>query len=139
MPRNLPLQSTETPLEQVLQQLALLDRAQLKQLQNHLAELLSLLPALPTEVPAQTRLMKELPAEVAQRHAANQTEPLRGSRGGGGIEWKLIRQGNKVYGPYPYWRFNVGKSRRSLYLKQLAQEQRQSQSIHLTSISTLDS
>lgn len=74
-----------------------LDRTQLEQLQKHLAELLSLLPAPPTEAPAQTRPMQELPAEVAQRHAANQTEPLRGSRGGGSIEWKLIPHGNKVY------------------------------------------
>src|SRR5207249_7943226 len=49
-----------------------------------------------------------------------------GPRGGGCIEWKKIRQGNHVYGPYPYLRVELGGRRRSIYLKALAQATRAS-------------
>jgi hypothetical protein len=43
-----------------------------------------------------------------------------GPRGGGSIEWKRIRHGDKVYGPYPYLRLRIGGRQRSIYLKALA-------------------
>lgn len=136
MPRGSSHQLTTSPLEQALHQLALLDRAQLQQLQQHLSELLSLLPPPPSKVPARTRPIPNLPAEIAQRQAANQAELLHGKRGGGDIEWKMICQGDKCYGPYPYWRFFSGKTYRSIYLKQLAQEQRQSKCLESTGITS---
>lgn len=119
--------SSDDALEEILQRLVLLDRTGLLQLQEHLVELISLFPAPLTEQSSPLQLKPELPNELVQ-HQIQQTTPLHGSRGGGGIEWKLIRRGDKVYGPYPYWRFKIGKSRRSIYLKQLAQESRQCKS-----------
>jgi hypothetical protein len=47
-----------------------------------------------------------------------------GAQGGGFIEWKWQRQGQKVYGPYPYLRVRVGGRQRSIYLRGLAQATR---------------
>jgi hypothetical protein len=126
MPPGSLHQHTLCPLEQALNQLALLERTQLQQLQQHLTELLSLLPP-PCEVPDWIQPIPELPTEIAQKQPENQATLLQGKQGGGSIEWKMIRQAGKSYGPYPYWRFWNGKTHRSIYLKQLAQEQRQSQ------------
>jgi hypothetical protein len=49
-----------------------------------------------------------------------------GPRGGGSIEWKRIRHGDKVYGPYPYLRLRIGGRQRSIYLKALAHATRAS-------------
>src|SRR5216683_1240261 len=47
-------------------------------------------------------------------------------RGGGSIEWKRIRHGDKMYGPYPYLRLRIGGRQRSIYLKALAHATRES-------------
>src|ERR671929_2355390 len=48
-----------------------------------------------------------------------------GPRGGGWIEWKRVRQGQRVYGPYPYLRLRLGGRQRSIYLRALAQATRE--------------
>src|SRR5438132_5353150 len=92
-----------------------LDRDQLEQLRDQVA---ALLEALPT--PAPTPAVKTRP----QRSPHLAGLPA-GPRGGGSIEWKRIRQGEKVYGPYPYLRVRVGGRQRSIYLKALAHATRE--------------
>lgn len=144
MPHQASASSPNDALEEILQQLALLDRTQLLQLQEQLVELISLFPPPLTEISLTLQSKQEPPGKLVKhqaqyttaqlpgeliKHQAQHAAPLHGSRGGGGIEWKLIRQGDKVYGPYPYWRFNIGKSRRSIYLKQLARSSRQGKTL----------
>ena len=91
-----------------------LDRDELEQLQEHVAALLAALPPPPAIVLEPTR--ERPPFLVAL--------PL-GAQGGGFIEWKWQRQGQKVYGPYPYLRVRVGGRQRSIYLRGLAQAARE--------------
>jgi len=104
------------PLETALVAATELDREQLEQLRDQVAALLAALPPLnPAAVvrPGSDRspFLADLPV---------------GPRGGGCIEWKKIRQGNQVYGPYPYLRVELAGRRRSIYLKALAQATRAS-------------
>lgn len=104
------------PLETALVAATELDYEQLKQLRDQVAALLaaSAPPApAPTVKPEQERppFLRGLPE---------------GPRGGGSIEWKRIRHGDKVYGPYPYLRLRIGGRQRSIYLKALAHATRAS-------------
>jgi hypothetical protein len=91
-----------------------LDRDELEQLQEHVRALLAALPPPPALVvepaPERSPFLAGLP---------------QGPRGGGSIEWKRIRQGQKVYGPYPYLRVRLGGRQRSIYLRALAQATRE--------------
>lgn len=110
------------PLQAVLAGLAMLDPDQLQQVQAHVAALLAAYAPRPPLPPATrpTRPGPDLPASIP-----------RGPRGGGYIEWKWKRgpHGAKQYGPYPYLRLRVAGRQRSIYLKELAQAARTSQSI----------
>jgi hypothetical protein len=100
----------EDALEAALRAVAHLDVAQLEQLRAHVSDLLDALRPPAPSAPA----VPPLPEPGLPR----------GSRGGGVIEWKRIRRGDKLFGPYPYWRVHAGKHHRSLYLKALAQAAR---------------
>jgi hypothetical protein len=76
-----------------------LDRDQLQQLQEHVAALLAALPPPPAIVVEPTR----------QRSPFLDGLP-EGPRGGGSLEWKRIRQGQKVHGPYPLSPGPVGRT-----------------------------
>jgi hypothetical protein len=104
------------PLETALVAATELDYEQLEQLRDQVAVLLAA-----SRSPA--------PAAVAK---SERERPLflrglpEGPRGGGSIEWKRIRHGDKVYGPYPYLRLRIGGRQRSIYLKALAHATRAS-------------
>ena len=102
------------PLETALVAAADLDRTQLEQLGAHVAALLEALP--PTERPPRPMPARQRPAPPPGMAC--------GPAGGGYIEWKHIRHGGKVYGPYPYWRVRLGGRQRSIYLRGLAQAAR---------------
>ena len=91
-----------------------LDRDELEQLQEHVRALLAALPPPPAVVVEPTRERSPFLAGLPQ-----------GPRGGGSIEWKQVRQGQKVYGPYPYLRVRLGGRQRSIYLRALAQATRE--------------
>ena len=91
-----------------------LDRDQLEQLQEHVRALLAVLPPPPAAVVEPARERSPFLAGLPQ-----------GPRGGGSIEWKRVRQGQKVYGPYPYLRVRLGGRQRSIYLRALAQATRE--------------
>jgi hypothetical protein len=95
------------PLETALVAAADLDRTQLEQLRAHVTALLPPFPA--------------VPVAVLRRHPPPPEGAPSGPRGGGYVEWKHIRHGTKVYGPYPYWRVHLGGRQRSFYLRGLAQ------------------
>ena len=91
-----------------------LDRDQLEQLQEHVRALLAALPPPPAMVVEPARERSPFLAGLPQ-----------GPRGGDSIEWKRVRQGLKLYGPYPYLRVRVGGRQRSIYLRALAQATRE--------------
>ena len=91
-----------------------LDRDQLEQLQEHVRALLAALPPPPAAV-----------VEPARERAPFLAGLPQGPRGGGSIEWKRVRQGQKLYGPYPYLRVRLGGRQRSIYLRALAQATRE--------------
>ncbi|MEA2959682.1 MAG: hypothetical protein QOJ58_5683 [Alphaproteobacteria bacterium] len=104
------------PLETALVAATELDYAQLEQLRDQVAALLA------ASAP---------PAPAPMVKSEQERPPLlrglpEGPRGGGSIEWKRIRHGDKVYGPYPYLRLRIGGRQRSIYLKALAQATRES-------------
>jgi hypothetical protein len=104
------------PLETALVAATELDREQLEQLRDQVAALLA--ASLP---PAAAPVVK------SKRKRAPFLEGFpEGPRGGGSIEWKTIRRGDKLRGPYPYLRVRVGGRQRSIYLKALAQATRAS-------------
>ena len=111
-PRLIRLRAPD-PLESALVAAADLDRDELEQLRTHVAALLEALP------PPVSR-----PAAVARERPAPPAGVPCGPRGGGFIEWKHVRDGAKVYGPYPYWRVRLGRRQRSIYLRGLAQATR---------------
>jgi hypothetical protein len=90
-----------------------LDRDELEQLQAHVQALLTALPPPPG-----------LEVEAARADAPFLAGLPQGARGGGFIEWKWQRAGQRVYGPYPYLRVRVGGRQRSIYLRGLAQATR---------------
>src|ERR687883_1925302 len=92
-----------------------LDRDQLEQLQEHVKALLAARPPPPALVVEPARGRSPFLAGLPQ-----------GPRGGGSIEWKRVRQGQKVYGPYPYLRLRLGGRQRSIYLRALARATRAS-------------
>lgn len=103
------------PLETALVAATELDREQLEQLRDQVAALLEALPPPPAPVgepkpqPERSPFLAGLP---------------QGPRGGGSIEWKWIRRGQRIFGPYPYLRVRVRGQHRSIYLKALAQATR---------------
>jgi hypothetical protein len=105
------------PLQTALVAATELDLEQLEQLRDQVAALLAALAPQQTAAPG-------VPAR-SERSAFLADLPV-GPRGGGCIEWKKLRQGDKVYGPYPYLRVRVGGRQRSIYLKALAQATRTS-------------
>jgi hypothetical protein len=105
-------------LESALVAAADLDRAQLEQLRAHVAALLEALPALPLRSPVRRR------STVSRARPVPPEGVQCGPRGGGFIEWKHIRHGAKLYGPYPYWRVRLGRRQCSIYLRGLAQATR---------------
>ena len=104
------------PLETALVAATELDREQLEQLRDQVAALLAA-SCPPTPAP----VVKSKPKRPPVLGGLPQ-----GPRGGGSIEWKRIRHGDKVYGPYPYLRVRLGGRQRSIYLKALAQATRES-------------
>ena len=76
-----------------------LDRDELEQLQEHVRALLAALPPPPAIVVKPARERSSFLAGLPQ-----------GPRGGGSVEWKRVRQGQKLYGPYPYLRVRLGGS-----------------------------
>ena len=101
-------------LESALTAAADLDRPQLEQLRDHVA---ALLEALPAPEPA-------MPPAAAGRRSAPPDGAVCGPPGGGYLEWKRIPRKGNLYGPYPYWRVQLGGRRRSFYLRGLAQAAR---------------
>jgi hypothetical protein len=104
------------PLETALVAATELDYEQLEQLRDQVEALLA------ASVP---------PAPVAVVKFERERPPFlrglpEGPRGGGSIEWKRIRHGDKAYGPYPYLRLRIGGRQRSIYLKALAHATRAS-------------
>ena len=104
------------PFETAVVAASELDRDQLEQLRDQVTALVvASLPqhAAPGVKPRSARapMLADLPV---------------GPQGGGCIEWKKIRRGDKVFGPYPYLRVRVGGRQRSIYLKALAQATRES-------------
>ena len=104
------------PLETALVAATELDREQLEQLRDQVAALLA--ASCP---PAPAPAVKSKPERPPVLGGLPQ-----GPRGGGSIEWKRIRHGDKVYGPYPYLRVRLGGRQRSIYLKALAHATRES-------------
>lgn len=104
------------PLETALVAATELDREQLEQLREHVAALLAAMPPPPAPLnepirPERSPFLAGLP---------------QGRRGGGFIEWKWVRHGVKLYGPYPYLRLRLEGRQRSIYLRALAQATRES-------------
>src|ERR1700730_12510496 len=95
------------PLETALVAATELDREQLEQLRDQVAALLAA-----SASPAAAPMVKS-----EQERPPYLRGLPEGPHGGGSIEWKRIRQGDKVYGPYPYLRFRSGGRQRSIYLK----------------------
>lgn len=110
--------SSQTVLLSIMQQVVHLDRCHLTQLYEHLGEMIEQME--PVALP------EDAPSEIGE--LSEEDDVVCSSRGNGYIEWKTIRHGDKVYGPYPYWRFIRDGKRYSIYLKELAQERRQSAS-----------
>jgi hypothetical protein len=104
------------PLETALVAATELDREQLEQLRDQVAPLLA--ASCP---PAPAPAVKSKPERPPVLGGLPQ-----GPRGGGSIEWKRIRHGDKIYGPYPYLRLRIDGRQRSIYLKALAQATRAS-------------
>jgi hypothetical protein len=104
------------PLETALVAATELDREQLEQLRDQVAALLAA-SAPPARSPA-VKSEEERPPFLGGLP--------QGPRGGGSIEWKRIRHGDKIYGPYPYLRLRIGGRQRSIYLKALAHATRES-------------
>jgi len=104
------------PLETALVAATELDREELEQLRDQVAALLA--ASCP---PAPAPVVKSTPERPPLLEGLPQ-----GPRGGGSIEWKRIRHGDKVYGPYPYLRVRLGGRQRSIYLKALAHATRAS-------------
>jgi hypothetical protein len=104
------------PLETALVAATELDYEQLEQLRDQVAALLAA-AAPPAPVPV-VKPERERPPCLRGLPE--------GPRGGGSIEWKRIRHGDKVYGPYPYLRLRLGGRQRSIYLKALAHATRES-------------
>jgi hypothetical protein len=103
------------PLETALVAATELDREQLEQLRDQVAALLAALPP-PAPAPVVEPKAERSPYLVGLPE---------GPRGGGSIEWKRIRHGDKVYGPYPYLRVRLDGRQRSIYLSALAQATRE--------------
>ncbi len=78
------------PLETALVATTELDREQLEQLQEQVAALLEALPR-PAVAPAAKAKLERSPYLVGLPE---------GPRGGGWIEWRTVRHGDKSYGPY---------------------------------------
>jgi hypothetical protein len=102
------------PLETALVAATELDREQLEQLRDQVAALLAAMPPSPAPISE--------PKSERSPFLAGLPE---GPRGGGSIEWKPIRHGQKIYGPYPYLRVRVGGRQRSIYLRALAHAARE--------------
>jgi hypothetical protein len=85
------------PLETALVAATELDREQLEQLRDQVAALLA--ASCP---PAPAPVVKSKPERPPFLGGLPQ-----GPRGGGSIEWKRIRHGDKVYEPYPYLRLRI--------------------------------
>jgi hypothetical protein len=98
------------PLETALVAATELDYEQLEQLRDQVAALLAA-----SAPPAPAPTVKSEPERPSLLRGLPE-----GPRGGGSIEWKRIRHGDKVYGPYPYLRLRIGGRQRSIYLKALA-------------------
>lgn len=110
--------SSEARLLGIMQQLAHLDWYDLLQLQEHLGEMIEQMQ--PETLP------ENAPEAIIE--VLNDSDEGCSHRDNGYIEWKSIRHGDKVYGPYPYWRFVRDGKHHSIYLKELAQQTRQSAS-----------
>lgn len=123
MPEPFSTHSSEAVLLSIMQQVTGLDWCHLTQLYEHLGEMIEQMKPVP--------LVEDAPDEIVEM--SEEGDVVCSSRGNGYIEWKTIRRGNNVYGPYPYWRFMRDGKRCSIYLKELAQELRQS-----TSTSTVE-
>jgi hypothetical protein len=93
-----------------------LDRAQLEQLRD---QVMALLEALPPPAPV-------VKAKPRRERSPYLTGLPQGPRGGGRIEWKWIRGGQRLFGPYPYLRVQIDGRHRSIYLKALAHATRAS-------------
>jgi len=104
------------PLETALVAATELDREELEQLRDQVAALLA--ASCP---PTPARAVKSKPERPPVLGGLPQ-----GPHGGGSIEWKRIRHGDKIYGPYPYLRLRIDGRQRSIYLKALAQATRAS-------------
>ncbi|MBD3887424.1 hypothetical protein IFO70_38355 [Phormidium tenue FACHB-886] len=115
---------SEAVLLSIMQQVTHLDWQHLTQLHAHLGEMIDQMKPVP--------LPENAPPEIVELSKENPA--LCGARGEGYIEWKTIRQGDKVYGPYPYWRFIRNGKRYSIYLKDLARQLRQDSSTNLPEI-----
>lgn len=105
------------PLQTALVAASELNRDELEQLRDQVAALLAALPR-PAATPAAKAKPERSPYLVGLPE---------GPRGGGWIEWKTIRKGDKMYGPYPYYRVRLdGRKKWTIYLKALAQATRES-------------
>jgi hypothetical protein len=104
------------PLETALVAATELDREQLEQLRDQVAALLA----------ASAPLARAPVIKSEQERPPFLRGLPEGPRGGGSIEWKRIRHGDKMYGPYPYLRLRIGGRQRSIYLKALAHATRES-------------
>lgn len=103
------------PLETALVAATELNQKQLEQLRDQVAALLA------ASAPARAPVVKSEQERPSFLRGLPQ-----GPHGGGSIEWKRIRHGDKVYGPYPYLRFRSDGRQRSIYLKALAHATRAS-------------
>jgi hypothetical protein len=104
------------PLETALVAATELDREQLEQLQEQVTALLAALPP-PAAAPAAKAKPERSPYLVGLPE---------GPRGGGWIEWRTIRHGDRIYGPYPYYRVRLNGRKWTIYLKALAHATRES-------------
>lgn len=102
------------PLETALVAATELNREELEQLRAQVAVLLAAMP--PPPAPVREPKLERSPflAGLPQ-----------GPRGGGWIEWKRVRQGDKLYGPYPYLRVRLSGRQCSIYLRALAHATRE--------------
>ena len=103
------------PLETALVAATELDREQLEQLQEQVAALLAALPP-PAAAPA---------AKGKPERSSYLVGLPEGPRGGGWIEWRTVRHGDKIYGPYPYYRTRLNGRKWTIYLKALAHATRE--------------
>ena len=104
------------PLETALVAATELNREELEQLRDQVAALLAAMPPPPPPAPEREPKPDRSPFLVGLPQ---------GPRGGGWIEWKRVRQGHKLYGPYPYLRVRLGGRQRSIYLRALAHATRE--------------